>query len=172
MSTTICLYLRGDGATRALEVFRRALGTEADSLSIHPNRDETGYYGSADVQNVDAAREAFATARQPFPTLKAYLGILPAERDEVPPRGGQPRSSEARGRQHEPRPPSGRHTDGRAGSNGASAPRGQEKARPARPNQPDQHGEQGGRKAPLRFRNRNERRRRPDREKPADEQQG
>jgi hypothetical protein len=85
MPTTICLYLRGDGATRALEAFRRALGTEVEALSIHPNRDDTGYYGSVDVASVEAAREAFTAARQPFPTLKAYLGVLPADRDESAP---------------------------------------------------------------------------------------
>src|SRR6478609_5345890 len=96
MSTTMCLYFRGDGATRALESFRRALGAEAETLVVHPNRDDSGYYGSADVQNVEAAREAFAHARQPFPTLKAYLGVLPPEREQAAPlpaarRGGEPR---------------------------------------------------------------------------------
>jgi len=88
MPTTMCLYFRGDGATRALNAFRRALGAEAETLIVHPNRDDSGYYGSAEVLNVDTAREAFATARQPFPTLKAYLGVLPPERDQAAPPPG------------------------------------------------------------------------------------
>ena len=32
MPTTMCLYFRGDGATRALDAFRRALGAEAETL--------------------------------------------------------------------------------------------------------------------------------------------
>ena len=169
MPTTVCLYFRGDGATRALEVFRRALGADAESLSIHANRDDSGYYGSADVQDVEAARVAFASARQPFPTLKAYIGILPSEREEAMPRGGQQRAGEPRGRQHEPKQAGNRNAEGRAGSNGATPPRGQERSRPAQQQQqPEQSAEQNGRKAPLRFRNRNERRRRPEGEKPPD----
>jgi hypothetical protein len=161
MPTTICLYLRGDGATRALEAFRRALGAEAEAFSIHPNRDDTGYYGSADVASVEAARHAFSAERQPFPTLKAYIGILPAEREESAPRGGQSRAGEGRGRGQEPRSSSIRPAEGKPISNGSGPMRSQEKSRP------EQSGEQGGRKPPLRFRNRNDRRKQSDRDKQA-----
>ena len=165
MPTTICLYWRGDGATRALEAFCRALGAEAEAFSIHPNRDDTGYYGSADVTSVEAAREAFIAARQPFPTLKAYIGVLPAEREETAPRGGQSRPNEGRGRGQEPRSSSIRPAEGKPinSGNGASPPRNQDKPRPAQ--QSEQSGDKNGRKAPLRFRNRNERRKQADREK-------
>lgn len=172
MPTTICLYWRGDGATRALEAFRRALGAEAEALSIHPNRDDTGYYGSADVTSVEAAREAFLAARQPFPTLKAYIGVLPPERPERPereenaPRGGQSRPNDNRGRGQEPRSSSIRPAEGRPinNGNGASPPRNHDKPRSAQ--QAEQPGDKDGRKAPLRFRNRNDRRKQSDREKP------
>ena len=164
MATTICLYLRGDGATRALEAFRRALGVEMEALSIHPNRDDTGYYGSADVESVEAAREAFVAARQPFPTLKAYFGILPAERDEIAPRGSSPRANEGRGRQHEPRQSGIRRAEGKPIADSPHSSRDQEKPRSARA---DSGGDQGGRKSPLRFRNRNERRKQTDRDKQA-----
>lgn len=165
MPTTICLYLRGDGATRALEAFRRTLGAEVEALSIHPNRDDSGYYGSADVESVEAAREAFVAARQPFPTLKAYFGILPAERDENAPRGGgSPRANEGRGRQQEPRQSSIRRAEGKPIADGPPSSRGQEKSRPA---QADNGSDQGGRKSPLRFRNRNDRRKQSDRHKQA-----
>ena len=51
MATTIYLSVRGDGAWRVLESFRRALGEEAGTLVIQPNRDESGFYGSAEVSN-------------------------------------------------------------------------------------------------------------------------
>jgi hypothetical protein len=161
MPTTICLYLRGDGATRALEAFRRALGTEVEALSIHPNRDDTGYYGSVDVASVEAAREAFTAARQPFPTLKAYLGVLPADRDESAPRGGQERPGDGRGRQQGQRSSSIRPAEGKPIANGHGALRSQEKPHA------EQSGEQNGRKPPLRFRNRNDRRKQSDRDKQA-----
>jgi hypothetical protein len=164
MATTICLYFRGDGATRALEAFRRALGAGVEALSIHPNRDDSGYYGSADVESVEAAREAFVAARQPFPTLKAYFGILPAERDETAPRGGgSPRSSDGRSRQQEPKQSGIRRAEGKPIADGPHSSRGQERSRPA---QADSAGDQGGRK-PLRFRNRNDRRKQTDRDKQA-----
>lgn len=155
MATTVCLYLRGDGATRALEAFRRALGAEVEALDIHPNRDESGYYGSADVASVETAREAFVAARQPFPTLKAYFGILPTEREESAPRGGSARPNEGRNRQQEPKQSNIRRAEGKPIADGTPPSRGQEKPRPA---QSDNAGEQNGRKSPLRFRNRNERR--------------
>jgi hypothetical protein len=161
MPTTVCLYLRGDGATRALEAFRRALGTEAEAFEVHPNRDDSGYYGSADVTNVEAAREAFSAARQPFPALKAYFGILPADREEGAPRGGHGRSGDGRSRQSEQRSSSIRPAMGKPIADGASASRGQERPRQAHAD--DQSGEQGGRK-PLRFRNRNDRRKQSDRD--------
>ncbi|MDP9375859.1 MAG: hypothetical protein M3Q65_26095, partial [Chloroflexota bacterium] len=71
--TTIYLSVRGDGSWRVLEVFRRALGEDAESLVVQSNRDESGFYGSAEVSDVAAAREAFAAACRAQPGLKAYL---------------------------------------------------------------------------------------------------
>ena len=79
MATTIYLSVRGDGAWRVLESFRRALGEEAGTLVIQPNRDESGFYGSAEVSDPAAAREAFTSARQPYPGLKAHLSAPPPE---------------------------------------------------------------------------------------------
>lgn len=84
MPTTVFLSLRGDDASRALESFRRALGEDAQSLVVVPTNDESGYHGSAEVDDLAAAREAFALARKPFPALRAYLGA--GGRDEPPPR--------------------------------------------------------------------------------------
>ena len=84
--TTIYLSVRGDGAWRVLEVFRRALGDEAATLVTYPNRDESGFYGSAEVRDPAAARAAFAAARQPYPGLKAHLSAPPPERPEAAPR--------------------------------------------------------------------------------------
>ncbi len=172
MPTTMCLYFRGDGATRALDAFRRALGAEAETLIVHPNRDDSGYYGSAEVLNVDTAREAFATARQPFPALKAYLGVLPPERDQAAPPPGARRGGEPRGRVERPerpersetKPGGGRGGEGRAGSGGATSARGQEQAGAGEAARP---AEQNGRKPSLRSRGRNERRSQPDPEQPS-----
>src|SRR6478735_8834661 len=86
MPTTVYLSLRGDGASRVLEGFRRALGAEAETLVVVPNRDDTGYYGSADVSDVAAAREAFAAARKLYPALKAFIGVGGREPDDPPAR--------------------------------------------------------------------------------------
>src|SRR3712207_9392741 len=80
MPRTIYLSVRGDGAWRVLEAFRRELGEEAATLVVHPSRDENGFYGSADVADPAAAREAFAPARQPYPTLRAHLSARSEER--------------------------------------------------------------------------------------------
>ena len=168
MPITMCLYFRGDGATRALDAFRRALGAEAETLIVHPNRDDSGYYGSAEVLNVEAVREAFATARQPFPALKAYLGVLPAERDQAAPRVASGRVGEPRGRS-EGKPAGGRPGEARAGNGGAALARGQEQSVPGESARP---AEQNGRKPPPRNRSRNERRPQPDREKPEQPSQG
>ncbi len=108
---TIFLSLRGDGAPRVLESFRRALGEEATTLIVVPTNDESGYHGSAEVTDVAAAHEAFAIARKPYPTLKAFLGggdggdrplhIPPAEGR---PRGGERPMGEGRRRVNEGRP--------------------------------------------------------------------
>jgi hypothetical protein len=103
MPTTIYVTARGDGSWRLLDQFRRALGAEAESLVVQSNRDESGFYGSADVSDVAAAREAFAEARKPYPGLKAHLSAPPPEREEAPRRApAQPQAPrEPRG----PRPP-------------------------------------------------------------------
>src|SRR5690242_7086581 len=104
MPTTVFLSIRGEGASRVLESFRRALGEEAESLVVVTTNDDSGYHGSAEVSDVAAAREAFATARKPFPALKAYIGAGSRDRDEALPRATPPASSEARpARQPEPR---------------------------------------------------------------------
>lgn len=112
MPTTIYLSVRGDGSWRVIEAFRHALGADGATLVVHPNRDESGFYGSADVGDPAAAREAFARARQPYPQLKAHLSAPAPERDE--PRqstGARPdgttRRATAVGR--EPREPRGQH---------------------------------------------------------------
>jgi hypothetical protein len=108
---TIFLSLRGDGAPRVLETFRRALGEEATSLTVVPTNDEGGYHGSAEVADVVAAREAFALARKPYPTLKAFLGE--GDGGDRPPnvafpegrsRGGERPPGEGRRRPDEGRP--------------------------------------------------------------------
>jgi len=103
MPTTIYVTARGDGSWRLLDHFRHALGAEAESLVVQSNRDESGFYGSADVSDVAAAREAFAEARKPYPGLKAHLSAPPPEREEAPRRASaQPQTPrEPRG----PRPP-------------------------------------------------------------------
>ena len=108
MATTIYLSVRGDGSWRVLEVLRRALGEDAASLVVQPNRDDSGFYGSADVGDVAAAREAFAAACRAQPGLKAYLGAPPPEREEAPRRSAprQPEPGKA------------------AGGSGASSPNG------------------------------------------------
>ena len=100
---TIFLSLRGDGAPRVLENFRRALGEEATTLVVVPTNDESGYHGSAEVTDVAAAREAFALARKPYPTLKAFLGggdggdrPLSIAPSESRPRGGERPTGEGR----------------------------------------------------------------------------
>ena len=108
---TIFLSLRGDGAPRVLESFRRALGAEATTLVVVPTNDENGYHGSAEVTDVAAAREAFALARKPYPTLKAFLGggdggdrPINAAPTEGRPRGGERPGGEGRRRSDEGRP--------------------------------------------------------------------
>lgn len=108
---TIFLSLRGDGAPRVLESFRRALGEEATTLIVVPTNDESGYHGSAEVTDMVAAREAFALARKPYPTLKAFLGggdggdrplsIAPSDNR---PRNGERPTGEGRRRPDEGRP--------------------------------------------------------------------
>lgn len=145
MPTTIFLSVRGDGSWRMLESFRRALGQEAASLVVHSNRDESGFYGSADVSDPTAAREAFATARQPYPGLKAYLGTVTSrERDEPARVTSTPQSPVARGnaRNTAPREPRARERTN------------ERKREPAASEQPPR----ATRRAPLRRRNRNERR--------------
>ena len=90
MPRTIYLSVRGDGAWRVLEAFRRALGEEASTLVVHPNRDESGFYGSADVSDPAVAHEAFTKARQPYPALRAHLSAPPPESEEAPRRTAQP----------------------------------------------------------------------------------
>ncbi|MGN6697056.1 MAG: hypothetical protein ACTHMR_02775 [Thermomicrobiales bacterium] len=145
MPTTIFLSVRGDGSWRMLESFRRALGQEAASLVVHSNRDESGFYGSADVNDPTAAREAFNAARQPFPGLKAYLGTVSREREEPVRATPAPRNSVVRGnaRATEPRESRTRERASERKREPAPAPE-----QPPRPN----------RRAPLRRRNRNERR--------------
>lgn len=112
MTTTIYLSVRGDGAWRVLEGFRHALGEDASTLVVQSNRDESGFYGSADVGDVEAARAAFAAARQPYPGLKAHLSAPPPEREEAPRRPGNPPTArpqrqeqrQARGRGAAPAP--------------------------------------------------------------------
>ena len=166
MPITVYLSLRGDGASRVLENFRRALGEEAETLIVHPNRDDTGYYGSADVGDVAAAREAFATARKLYPAVKAFLGVAGREPDElpvrvatngqVPPRSRPPeqkprlpeRDAEARPRAVNP-PPA--REPGKPREKAQEKPRGKDEA-------PAREGEPGRQRAPLRRRNRNQRR--------------
>jgi hypothetical protein len=127
MTTTIYLSVRGDGSWRVLEGFRRALGEDAGTLVVQSNRDESGFYGSADVSDVEAARAAFAAARQPYPGLKAHLSAPPPEREEAPRRQGNPpaarpprpeqRQVREQGPAPAPKPPpesaEQRHRDGR-----------------------------------------------------------
>lgn len=97
--TTIYVYARGDGSWRVLETFKRALGEAAATLVVHPNRDESGFYGSADVRDPVAARAAFADACRPFPGLKAHLSAPPPEREEPPQRPAAQRPAD-RGPHH------------------------------------------------------------------------
>ncbi|HEX5503596.1 MAG TPA: hypothetical protein VFW96_13310 [Thermomicrobiales bacterium] len=124
MTTTIYLSVRGDGAWRVLEFFRHALGEDAGTLVVQSNRDESGFYGSADVRDVEAARAAFTTARQPYPGLKAHLSAPAPEREEPPRRTGGPpaarpprpeqRAARERGAAPAPKPsPEQRSRDGR-----------------------------------------------------------
>jgi len=162
MPTTVFLSIRGDDATRALESFRRALGEDATSLVIVPTNDESGYHGSAEVGDLAAAREAFALARKPFPTLRAYLGAggrdEPVTRPAGPPNGeGRPaRSGESRSRSGE-RPTEGRAERGEGRGRGTEGrDRGQERGRETGP--PVEGEGREGRRAPLRGRSRSGRR--------------
>src|SRR5947199_535863 len=153
MPTTVFLSIRGEGASRVLESFRRALGEEAESLVVVPTNDDSGYHGSAEVSDVAAAREAFATARKPFPTLKAYIGAGSRERDEAPPRAMPATSAEARpARQAEPKARSGERSQEARGRAAEPKGRGQDKAREQEA--PAEGGEQGRRRSPLRHRSR------------------
>ncbi len=160
MPTTIFLSLRGDDASRALESFRRALGEEATSLVVVPTNDESGYHGSAEVGDVVAVREAFALARKPFPSLRAYIGVGGREdggvpRPTPPPHGeGRPhRSGESRPRAGE-RPHETR-SEGRGRATEQKG-RGQERTREKEAPVDGETREQ--RRAPMRGRNRNGRR--------------
>ena len=160
MPTTVFLSIRGEGASRVLESFRRALGEEAESLVVVPTNDDSGYHGSAEVSDVAAAREAFATARKPFPSLKAYIGAGARERDEAPVEVRPARPSEPKVRPAErqqarsaERPP---ETRGRAVE---PKGRGQDKAREKEA--PAEGTDPGRRRSPLRYRNRNQRRQTP-----------
>lgn len=111
---TIFLSLRGDGAPRVLESFRRALGEEATTLVVVPTNDESGYHGSAEVTDVAAAREAFALARKPYPTLRAFLGggediARPSRSSASEPRSRGPEQTHTR-RAGEGRPPRQEHS--------------------------------------------------------------
>src|SRR5919206_4280494 len=135
MPRTIYLSVRGDGAWRVLEAFRRELGEEAATLVVHPTRDEGGYYGSADVADPAAAREAFARARQPYPTLRAHLSAPPPESEEPPRRQPAPDA-----RRPQPRPPH------RPAGGGETAARSEHGARGDGPGGPP--GQQTGRDQP------------------------
>jgi hypothetical protein len=160
MPTTVFLSLRGEGASRVLESFRRALGEEAESLVVVPTNDDSGYHGSAEVNDVAAAREAFATARKPFPALKAYIGAGSRDRDETLPRTASPTQAEARPvRQAEPK---ARPTERPQEARGRAAEpkgRGQDKVREKEA--PAEGAESSRRRSPLRHRNRNQRRQTP-----------
>lgn len=149
MPTTVYLSLRGDGASRALEGFRRALGAEAETLVVVPNRDDTGYYGSAEVDDVAAAREAFAAARKLYPTLKAFIGVGGREPEEPParPQGGAP-APRNRPPDQKPRPPEQRSSPQAAAR---EKQRGKDVAQ-------GHDGEASKQRMPLRRRNRNQRR--------------
>ena len=134
MTRTIYLSVRGDGAWRVLEAFRRELGEEAATLVVHPTRDEGGFYGSADVADPAAAREAFARARQPYPTLRAHLSAPPPESEE--PARRQPAPDARRPQPGPPQRPAGSgepaarsehgaRGDGRDGRHGQQASREQ-----------------------------------------------
>ena len=117
MPTTIYLSVRGDGSWRVLEALRRTLGEEAGALTVQPNRDESGFYGSAEVSDVVAIRQAFIAACQLSPGLKAYFGA-PAPEHEDAPRRAPPRPSEsnARGQRRAPLRGRGRGGDRRESS--------------------------------------------------------
>ena len=135
MTRTIYLSVRGDGAWRVLEAFRRELGEEAATLVVHPSRDENGFYGSADVADPAAAREAFARARQPYPTLRAHLSAPSPESEESARRQPVPDARRPQPRpQHRPagggestaRSEHGARGDGHGGHPGQQAPRDQQ----------------------------------------------
>lgn len=158
MPTTVFLSLRGEGASRVLESFRRALGEEAASLVVVPTNDDNGYHGSAEVNDVAAAREAFAAARKPFPSLKGYIGAGGRDRDDLPSRTPAQSTTEARpARPTEPRSrPPERTQEGR-GRAAEQKGRGQEKGREKEPPVEGTPTERGRRRSPLRQRNRNQR---------------
>ncbi|HEY8598986.1 MAG TPA: hypothetical protein VIL85_11180, partial [Thermomicrobiales bacterium] len=156
MPTTIFLSLRGDDASRVLESFRRALGEEATSLVVVPTNDESGYHGSAEVGDVAAVREAFALARKPFPSLRAYIGA--GGRDEGAPRPASVTHGEGRpSRAGEARPRSGeRPHETRSEGRGRATEqkgRGQERNQEREASADGETREQ--RRAPMRGRNRN-----------------
>jgi hypothetical protein len=160
MPTTVFLSIRGEGASRVLEGFRRALGEEAETLVVVPTNDDSGYHGSAEVSDVAAAREAFATARKPFPSLKAYIGAGSRDRDEAPPRATPPTPGEPRpARQSEPKTRTGERSPEARGRGAEPKGRGQETAREKEA--PAEGADPGRRRSPLRHRNRNQRRQTP-----------
>lgn len=144
MPRTIYVSVRGDGSWRVLESFRGALGEEAKTLVIHPNRDDSGFYGSAEVNDVAAAREAFAVARQPYPGLKAHLSAPPPEREGSPPQpqqGQSRRQSSQRAQEGASRPT--RHSQSQQADQ-AAAP-----ARPASREGREHRGRVRGRRRPA-----------------------
>ncbi len=150
MPTTVFLSIRGEGASRMLESFRRTLGDDAASLVVVPTNDDNGYHGSAEVADVVAAREAFALARTPFPAMKAYLSGM--VRAELPPRHADHSS--------EPRPARGMGPRPR-GPERPQEPRGRAPERVVEAEAGAESAEREQRRTPLRGRNRNQRRQAP-----------
>jgi hypothetical protein len=149
MARTIYLSVRGDGAWRVLEAFRRELGEEAATLVVHPSRDETGFYGSAEVGDPAAAREAFARARQLSPGLRAHLSAPPPESEEPPRRPLIPPLTP----RVQPRPGDGGDRRARSERPGPQPRReapGQRQTPGHQPEQPDPRG--GERRLPRRRR--------------------
>ena len=159
MPTTIFLSLRGDDALRMLESFRRALGEEATSLVVVPTNDESGYHGSAEVGDVVAVREAFALARKPFPSLRAYIGA--SGRDDGSVRPTPPMHGEGRpNRSGESRPRSGDrpHETRSEGRGRATEQKGRGQERTHEKETPVDGETREQRRAPMRGRNRTSRR--------------
>lgn len=142
--TTIYVYARGDGSWRVLETFKRALGEAAATLVVHPNRDESGFYGSADVRDPAAARAAFAEACRPFPGLKAHLSAPPPEREELPQRPVSPRGDDRGPRQPRQEQRHESRRESRQGDDGHRPERRRGRLRPGRSGQQRGGGEAYG----------------------------